>query len=97
MANTYNKGTLLRCAGAWTDTAGTALDPTAVIFQYQTPEGKDTSLVYGSDGAVGRSTTGGYYCNLSLDTAGAYYYSFYSTGTGQAADQEKVIVTETQF
>ena len=97
MPNTYNKGTLLRCAGAWTDTAGTALDPTVVVFQSQTPEGVETSLVYGSDGAVGRSSTGGYYCNVSLATAGTWYYRFYSTGTGQAADQEKVIVTETQF
>jgi hypothetical protein len=83
----YHVGDLVRCAGAFTNAGGTAVDPTAVFAQYSNPAGSVTSLTYGTDAALVKASTGNYYVDINANAAGYWRYRFYSTGTGQAASE----------
>ena len=88
----YQKGDLVRVTGTFTNSAGTAIDPSAVYFAYTNPAGSTTTLTYGTDAAVIKSATGIYYVDVNAATAGRWYWRWYSTGTGQAADQGEFVV-----
>ena len=94
MAN-FDKGDLVRCTGTFTDIAGAVTDPTAVYFQVTNPAGTKVSYVYGTDAALVKSSSGIYYVDVDAASAGRWYYRFYSTGTGQAADEQLFDVDET--
>lgn len=97
MANHYDKGDLVRCTGTFTDASGTAQDPAAVLFKYQDPSGNATTYTYGTDAELVKSSTGVYYVDVDADEAGVFLYRFYSTGTGQAADEGFFRVEESKF
>lgn len=88
----YQKGDLVRVTGTFTNSAGTAIDPAAVFFAYTNSAGSTTTLQYGVDGAVVKSSTGVYYVDVSASSAGRWYWRWYSTGTGQAADIGEFVV-----
>jgi hypothetical protein len=96
LANTYDKGDLVRVSAAFTS-AGAAIDPTAVTAKYKTPAGTTTTLVYGTDGALVRDSAGNYHVDVDADEVGTWYYRFASTGTGQAASEEAFRVRATAF
>ena len=81
----YQKGDLVRVTGTFTNSGGTAIDPTTVFFSYTSPAGATTTLQYNVDGTVIRSATGIYYVDVSATAAGRWYWRWYATGTGQAA------------
>ena len=93
MANaTFNQGDLVRVYGT---VAGTAnVDPGTVYFQFELPSGTQISYEYGVGGTVVKSAVGVYYADVSLGTAGTWYYRFYSTGSGQAAGNEQTILVK---
>lgn len=95
--NAYDNGDLVRCTGTWTDAAGTAQDPTAVLFKYKTPAGVTTMLTYGVDVALVKQATGIYYVDVNANAAGVWKYRFYSTGTGQAAAEASFRVRLSEF
>lgn len=98
MATTYDLGDLVRITGTFTTAAGVATDPTAVLCTYTDPSGDATTLTYGTDVALVKSSTGVYYVDVNADEQGVWEYRFYATGTGQAADEGSFIVqTDTQF
>lgn len=97
MANTYQKGDLVRCSAAFTNSAGSAVDPAAVRCQYKDPSGNTTSLLYGTDAALVKDSTGNYHADVDADEAGKWYYRFYSTGSGQAADEDTFTVQASAF
>jgi len=97
MANFYEVGDLVRASAAFTNAAGTAIDPTVVIAKYKDPSGNVTSLTYGVDGTLVKASTGNYYTDINADETGRWYYRFYSTGTGQAADEEEFNVRFSHF
>lgn len=96
MTSLYSEGDLVRCTGTFTNADGDAVDPTAVIFKTKDPSGNITTLTYGVDAALVKSATGVYYVDVDVDEAGLWWYRFESTGTGQAAGEDKFTVS-TQF
>ena len=97
MANFFQVGDLVRVTGTFTTLAGAATDPTAVFFSYKTPAGVTTTLTYGVDAALVKSSTGVYYVDVNVTAAGNWYYRFYSTGTGQTADESYFSVPYSAF
>lgn len=93
----YQVGDLVRIAGAFTNAAGTAVDPTAVFAKYKDPGGITTALTYGVDVALVRDSAGNYHVDVNADESGVWRYRFYSTGTGQAANEEQFIVEPSAF
>ena len=95
--NTYDLGDLVRITGTFKDEDGAVLDPTTVYFEYKTPAGVVTTLTYGIDGSVIRDSTGVYHCDLDANASGEWYCRWYSTGTGQAAEEEVFYVNPTNL
>lgn len=94
---TYEQKSQVRCTGTFTDIDGNVVDPTVVIFKYKNPASMITTLTYGDDAEVVRSSTGIYYVDLDVDTSGDWYYRFESTGSGKAGGEESFQVLESGF
>lgn len=95
----YDIGDLVRVTGAFTNHSdGTALNPTAVLFKYKNPvTGTITTLVYGTDAAIVRDSTGNYHVDVDASVPGRWYFRFYATGTGQSADEDYFDVAQSEF
>ena len=83
MANEYQVGDLVRITGTWTDSAGTATDPTTVLGKHTDPSGVSVALTVG--GGITKSSTGVYYYDIDVDEAGTWIYRFYGQGGGASA------------
>jgi len=90
--NVYKQGALVRVRANFENAAGTAIDPTAILCKYSNPAGTVTTLTYGTDVELVRSATGIYYVDIDASSPGRWNYRFYSTGTGQAAEQSSFII-----
>lgn len=91
--NAYDLGDLAHITVAFTTSAGVATNPTAVNFKYKMADDLTwTTLVYGVDAALVRSSTGNYYVDVNCDAVGIAMYRWWSTGTGQAASQGEFLV-----
>lgn len=97
MANKYDLGDLVRVSVAFTNSAGTAIDPTAVLCQYKSPAGTTTALTYGTDVALVKDSTGNYHVDIDCDEEGTWDCRYYSTGTGQAAAETSFRVRVSAF
>ena len=96
--NYYEKGDLLRCSVTFTSTpSGADLDPTPHLFSYKTPAGVTTILTYGVDGALVKDSVGDYHVDLDANATGTWWFRWYSTGTGQSADEGAFNVRGSQF
>lgn len=93
--NVYQKGDLARCAASFTDSGGSALDPTGVSFTVTTPAGVSTTYVYGTDAALVKDSSGHYHVDVNANARGVWFYRWFSTGTGQAAEQGEFSVEAT--
>ena len=97
MANVHDLGDLVRCTGTFTDENGDAHDPTTVLFSVKNPAGTTTTYTYGVDAALVKDSTGVYHVDVDASAVGWYYYRFYSTGSGQASEEEKFEVGASWF
>ncbi len=95
--NSYDKGDLVRCTGAFTTTAGAAMDPAAVFFKFRDPNGVVVTYTYGVDGSLVKDSTGNYHADIDAAIAGEWIYKFYSTGNGQAAETGSFTVERDGF
>jgi hypothetical protein len=93
----YHVGDLVRISAAFTNAAGTAVDPTAVFAKYKDPSGNTTTLEYLVDAALVKDSTGNYHVDIDVDEVSRWRYRFYSTGTGQAANEGSFDVKESEF
>lgn len=95
----YNVGDLIRVSGTarTAGPAGTPIDPTTVLFQHKDPSGNITTLTYLVDAALIRDSTGNYHTDISVTQSGDWHYRFYSTGTGQAAEEGIFSVDGSEF
>jgi len=93
----YHVGDLIRISAAFSTAAGVATDPTAVFAKYRDPGGTVTTLTYGVDVALVKDSTGNYHVDINADEAGKWLYRFYSTGTGQAMDEDGFSVLASSF
>lgn len=95
--NSYDLGDLVRVTAAFTNTAGTAIDPAAVFFQAKDPNGTLTEYTYGTDVELVRDSLGNYHADVAAAAAGTWHYRFYSTGSGQAAETGSFTVERSEF
>lgn len=89
MANSYFVGAEVHCEGTFTDADGNVQDPAAVYVLVKDPSGNTDSYEYGVDAELVKSATGVYYVDANCDEEGWWYYRVYSTGSGQAAGEDK--------
>jgi len=93
----YDKGDLVRVSGAFTDSDSAAQDPTAVKFQFTDPSDNTTSYTYGTDDELVKDSTGNYHVDVDCDETGLWRWHWYSTGTGQASDEGRFYVSDSEF
>ena len=93
----YEYGTPVRCSNVFADDTGTAVDPTAVLFQFKTPALVTTLYTYGTDAELVRDSVGHYHVDLNGNAVGTWYYRFYSTGTGQTAAESYFVIMTSAF
>lgn len=93
--NLYQKGELVRIAGTFTTLAGAAQDPSTVSLKVTKPSGTTTTYAY-NPGTIVKDGTGLYHLDVSADEVGRWYYTWISTGTGQAAENGEFMVEATQ-
>lgn len=87
MARTYDLDSLIRVTATWSDTAGSAIDPTTVTLYIKSPASTLTTLVYGVDTDLVKDTTGVYHADINVTESGKYYYRFKGTGAAQASSE----------
>lgn len=97
LPNSYDQKDLIRCSATFTDSGGTAVDPTTVIFKFKTPAAAITTYTYGVDSELVKDDTGLYHVDVDANASGTWYYRFESTGTGQAADEAQFEIYESEF
>lgn len=97
MSNTYDLGDLVQVVGVFRDSSGAVIDPTTVSLAFKTPADVKTTRVYLTDDELVKDSTGAYHVNLSATENGTWYYRWFSTGTGQAAQETsfKVLASQT--
>jgi hypothetical protein len=93
----YNHGDLVRLTAKFATLAGTPIDPDEVFVQVKLPDNTIRELKFGADPEVVRDSAGVYHYDLSLDVPGQYFYRWYSTGMGQAADWSGFTVRSSPF
>ena len=94
----YDLGDEVRCTGTFTDpnNSNAAVDPTVVKVSVRNPASTVTTYTYLTDAAVIKSATGIYYIDVDASSAGRWYYRWFSTGTGKAAEEESFTVEQPQ-
>jgi len=90
--NVYDIGDLVKVSATFTDVTDDAIDPDVVIFAFKDPVGATTTYTYNEDAELVRDSLGTYHVNVSVDSAGTWYYRWSSTGTGQAAEEDHFVV-----
>ena len=95
--NNYYKGNLIRLSATFSNSAGTSIDPTAVFVDVTNPAGTKTTYTYGVDEEVIKDDVGDYHIDISATSGGEWLYRWYSTGTGQAAEEYAFYITDSQF
>jgi len=91
----YDLGDVVRQTGSFTNSAGAAADPTGVTFSYTDPAGTTTSLVYPTDAALVKDSTGVYHVDITASTEGIWRWRWLSTGTGAASTEGQFAVVRT--
>lgn len=89
----FSKGDLKRFSATFKNLAGTATDPTTVKFKYTKPSGTTTTLVYLTDAALVKDSTGNYHVDLDLTEAGMWFYRWEGTGAVQETEDGEFTVS----
>jgi hypothetical protein len=87
----YDRGDLVRSSATFTNSAGTATDPTTVIARVRVPNtNRDayTTYTYGVGGDIVKDSTGTYHIDVSCTIAGTYYVRWEGTGAVQQAEED---------
>jgi hypothetical protein len=77
----YDVGDLVRLTVTYTNSAGSAVDPSTVTLAVKSSAGT-TAYTYAA-GSITKSSTGVYYKDVMLTVAGQWDYTWTSTGTPQ--------------
>ncbi len=88
--NTYNLGALVKVSATFT-VAETeqAIDPDVVNVSVRAPDETVTTFVYGTNAEVIRDDPGEYHSDVNANQSGTWYYRWFSTGDGQAAEENR--------
>lgn len=93
----FHVGDVVRLAAVFKNTAGTAIDPTAVKVKIKQPGTDGTEYVYGVDGSLIKDSVGNYHIDVDATASGIWRWKWYSTGSGKAANEGSFRVAETAF
>ena len=96
----YPVGALVRVEASFATSGGVPADPTGVALRYRVGSGAAVVLVYGTDAAVIRDSTGKYYVDLTLTSAMVgklVKYRWEATGAVQAASESEFRVAPSAF
>ena len=88
----HDLGDLVRVSGEFRNSTNDLADPTAVNLSFRTPAGVTTTYIYSTDAELVKDTTGKYHVDIDANESGVWYYRFFSTGTGQAAEERQFVV-----
>ncbi len=91
------KGNEVRVAVAFTNTAGTAVDPATVVFKYEDPAANVTTLTYPTDAVLVKDSTGNYHVDINCDEAVMWHWEWRGSGDNQATVEGNFAVTESRF
>lgn len=91
MASTYDIGDTVRLRATYTDTGGTATNPTTVTFVWEDPSGNFSTRISGSSNVMNPSV-GTFHTDFITDEAGLWEYRVSSTGTIIASEEDYFIV-----
>lgn len=98
MANTYDKGDLVRCTATFTNAAGAAVDPTTIVFRFKRPDGVVVSYTHGvDDELVKEEETGIYHVDVDPAVHGEWDYRFEGTGAVKAAGELRFTIRRSEF
>lgn len=98
--NSYDDGDIVDVDGEFrNNSTGALTDPANVFVRYRFGSGEIVEKEYGVHPEVTKTSTGLYQC--SIDTTGhegkICRYRFYSTGTGQAAEEGQFAVRSSRL
>ena len=80
--------TEVRLTANFHDDAGNDTDPTSVSMYLISPSGTKTLYTYLSDDNVGRADTGDYYCDVTPDRSGRWFWRWQAVGAGTTVANE---------
>lgn len=95
--NRFDKGDLIRLTATFKNTSGEVIDPAALTFRTLSPTGTIVVLVYATDAALVKDSTGVYHVDVSAAEPGVWGYRFAATGSGQAAAEGEFWVDQSKF
>lgn len=81
-------GTRISITGAFTDSVGTPLDPSAVVFTLMKPDGTQQSYTFGATADIVRTGVGQYRFDLKPDFMGQAKFRWTSRATGEESVAE---------
>lgn len=91
-------GDTIRISGAFTNSAGTATDPTVVYLTIRKPSGALPQETYsGSPSAIEKDSTGNYHRDIQCDEVGDWFAQWEGTGTVQAVEPVQWVVKGNGF
>lgn len=96
MANVYAKDSLVRVSSEFT-VSSVDTDPTTVKCFYKDPNNVVTTLVYGTDAALVKDSTGKYHVDIQASIAGNWWYRFEATGSVVAANEAEFVISLSQI
>lgn len=92
---TFSKGSKVRLQVTFVDVAGVVVDPDLVFLQYIAPGAAVVTKTYPAD--ITRVSVGVYRIDLDATASGRWDWRWYSTGSGQAADEGFFLVSASAF
>lgn len=96
--NHYTLGQLVRVTGTFKDSDEVVQDPDNVYFSYKAPSDTTaTTYTYDVDAELVKDSTGVYHVDIDANEVGTWPYRFFSTGNGQASEECRFIVQQSNF
>lgn len=84
--NVYDMGDLVRISsGTFTNSGGTAVDPTTITMRLRNPAGSVITYVSGGTPAPSQAATGSYFVDVTLTMPGRWHYRWEGVGDAVAA------------
>ena len=90
--NVYQLGDLIRSEVQFFDDNGDPMDPQTINFSIRKPNGQLITFVFGTDPEIVKDAPGVYHCDADIDVTGRWFHRWFSTGTGQTADERSFTI-----
>lgn len=96
MTSKYDRGDVVRTQATFTDpfNGDAAIDPSTVYLSVRPSHGQTTTYTYGVDSEVVKDGVGIYHADIDVDTAGDWHFRWWSTGSGKASEESRVVVEQ---